>query len=424
MMSESKEATRRRGVPLPSAVKEFVRSWPPVERAWTFLRTQELHREYRQRREHYARAAAERKIVYREQDVLVAARKRIAGRGYTPTLRLRGEVHTFACIPIVAWHGHLLPDLRELGQLTLFDYEALGYRYADFIRHDARATRLRNEMSDRLFDSLCAAHRERPVDWVFFYGGGQDISPVLVRRITEHLGIPVANLSLDDKQGWAGESSEAWRTGAVDITREFDVYATSARVACEWHLVEEGRPLYMPEGVDAAAFAPRAVGRDIDVSFVGNAYGFRRAVVREVRTHGIDLHTFGSGWPRSGWVRDPIEVFNRSTINLGMGGVEYSESLTNVKGRDFEIPATGGGMYLTTFNPDLALHFVVGSEIVCYRNRDELVELIRWYLQHPDEANDIAGRGRARCLREHRWLHRYEKMLGALGILGGAEPSS
>jgi spore maturation protein CgeB len=100
-----------------------------------------------------------------------------------------------------------------------------------------------------------------------------------------------------------------------------------------------------------------------------------------------------------------------------MGGIEYSEALTNVKGRDFEIPGTGGGMYLTSFNPDLAQHFDIGNEIVCYRNRDEMVELIRYYLARRDEAEAIARRARERCLREHRWLHRYETMLRVLGVL-------
>jgi spore maturation protein CgeB len=315
------------------------------------------------------------------------------------------------------WHDHLLPDLHSLGEVTLFDYEALGYRYGGFIRNDASAVRMLDEMSDHIIPALRAAHARRPVDWVFYYGGGQDVSPVVVRRITEELGIPVANMSLDDKQGWAGASANRWRTGAVDITSAFDLYATSARVACEWHMLEGGRPIYLPEGFNATAYAPQAVGRDLPVSFVGAAYGFRVATIEYLRAQGVDIRTYGSGWPDSNWVTDIGNVFNRSVINLGMGGIEYSETLTNVKGRDFEIPGTGGGMYLTSFNPDLAQHFVVGREIACYRNRDEMLELIRWYLKHPDEADAMAVRARERSLREHRWLHRYEAMLRIIGVM-------
>ena len=41
------------------------------------------------------------------------------------------------------------------------------------------------------------------------------------------------------------------------------------------------------------------------------------------------------------WGDEQVRVINRSKINLGMGGIGYSERLTNVKTRDFEIPGTG-----------------------------------------------------------------------------------
>ncbi|HEX2122060.1 MAG TPA: glycosyltransferase [Thermoanaerobaculia bacterium] len=417
MKSNDKDASRRTPVPIPAKIKDAIRDWPGVRQGWTAFRREQMLGEYRRRRERYRRLAEERGVTYREDAVAANIRARLAQRGYTPLPRARGEVHTFACFPLWSWHKHLLPDLHELGPVTHFDYHALGYEYDRFIRQDAEAVRSLEEMSAGILPALREAHARRPVDWCFFYGGGQDIVPAIVRAITEELGIPVANMSLDDKQGWAGVSPRGWRTGAVDITSVFDLYATSARIACEWHLLEGGRPVYMPEGFDASAYAPRDVRPDLEVSFVGAAYGFRTSVVAELRRYGVSITTFGSGWANSRWTDDIVDVFNRSRINLGMGGIEYSESLTNVKGRDFEIPGTGGGMYLTSYNPDLAQHFVIGEEIVCYRNRDEMLELIRWYLEHPDEARAIAESARARSLREHRWLHRYEKMLRIFGVL-------
>jgi spore maturation protein CgeB len=104
-------------------------------------------------------------------------------------------------------------------------------------------------------------------------------------------------------------------------------------------------------------------------------------------------------------------------INLGMGGIGYCEELTNVKARDFEVPASGGGMYLTSYNPELAEYFELGKEIVCYRGLDEAIELLRYYLGRPEECRAISDRARARCLREHRWLHRYRDILRLLGVL-------
>ena len=228
--------------------------------------------------------------------------------------------------------------------------------------------------------------------------------------------MPTVNMTLDDKHCWTGPRVGEHCSGARDLTPAFDLFFTSARVACEWHLVGGGRPVYQPEGFDHTAYRPLIKERDLLVSFVGVAYGFRPAAVRYLQGHGVPVRAYGQGWPL-GHAGDVVEIFNRSRINLGMGGIGYSESLTNVKGRDFEIPGTGGGVYLTSFNPDLAQHFTVGEEILCYRNRDEMLELCRYYLKHPEEAQEIARRGRERCLREHRWLHRYQKALRIVRIL-------
>jgi hypothetical protein len=408
----------RRPFPLPAAWKQRLGSWALPRDVWTLYRCRQLHAEYTRRREHYAQLAAQQELVYRETEVVSAIRQRLTARGYTPSRRRMGEVHTFACVPLFGWHEHLLPDLYELGPVTHFDYTALGFEVEELARTDRHGIARRREMVKLIVPALREAHRQRPVDWVFCYGGGQDTSPQVIRQITDELGIPTVNMSLDDKQGWAGPWNDECRTGAVDITAVFDMFMTSARVACEWHMVEGGRPIYMPEGFSKVSYRPMLVTQDIPVSFIGAAYGFRMSAIGFLRRHGVDVHTFGPRWgTQAVWGDDQVRVINRSLINLGMGGIEYSESLTNVKTRDFEIPGTGGGVYLTSFNPDLAQHFRAGEEILCYRNRDEMLELVRYYLARPEEACAIARRGRERCLQEHRWLHRYQKSLQVLGVL-------
>jgi hypothetical protein len=393
------------------------------QEAWGAYRSWQLKREYVARREHYAHLAHERKLVYRESDIISALRGRLKGRGYIPTPRRMGEVHTFTFIPHIGWHTALIPDLRELGPVSEFDYVAYGYQPEEFRRRDNRAAQRRREMNDMVLPALRAAHARQPVDWVFIYASGLEVRGEMVRSIVEELGVPVVNMCLDDKQSWDGPILDGQHLGQIDIAPFFDLSWTSARVVCEWYLVEDGRPTYMPEGFDMNTYRPMAVGQDIPVSFIGGAYGYRPSVVRYLRRHGVPLQTFGEGWPDFGWVKDVVEIINRSIINLGMGGIGYLETLTNVKGRDFEIPGTGGGVYLTSFNPDLAQHFIIGEEILCYRNREEMLELIRYYLAHPDDAGAIARRGRERCLREHRWLHRYERVCKMIGILKNEEQS-
>jgi hypothetical protein len=377
-----------------------------------------LHQQYEVRRERYARTASQRRITYREADVARLVRARLAARGSAPVPRPLGEIHTFAFIPQIGWHPALLPDLRELGPVTLFDYAQLGFGWEEFYRAKPAGLARRRAMNAMILPALREAHARRPVDWVFVYASGVEISADTIRGITGELGIPVVNMCLDDKQSWTGAWMGDHRAGQIDIAAAFDLSWTSARVACEWYLVEGARPLYMPEGFDDSTFHPVEVPQDIPVSFIGGAYGFRPDVIDFLRRHGIPVCPFGPGWgTRSVWGAEQVEVINRSVINLGMGGIGYSEDLTNVKTRDFEIPGTGGGVYLTSFNADLARHFIADQEIVCYRSRDEMLELIRHYLRHPNEARSIARRARDRCLREHRWLHRYRRVCEILGVL-------
>lgn len=409
------------GLPRPEPFKRSNRS-PAYQSTWGALQRLRLRQAYLQRRERYAAEASAQGLVYREADVGLAVRHRLADRGYAPARRRLGEVHTFAFVPRVGGNAALYGDLVELGPVTEFDYAALGYTLEELRQVNQHSADRRGEINRKMLAALREAHRRRPVDWVFVYANGWEVEAAGVRQIVDELGMPVVNMCLDDKQSWTGPPVGGQRVGQVDIAPVFDLSWTSARVACEWYLVEGGRPVYLPEGFDSAMYRPMEVEQDIAVSFLGAGYGYRPSVIRHLQRSGILVQTFGPGWP-SGWTwgDEQVEVFNRSVINLGMGGIGFSEDFTNVKSRDFEIPGTGGGVYLTRFNPDLAQHFVIGQEILCYSTRDELVELVRYYQTHPEEVKEIAARGRDRCLAEHRWLHRYDHVLRLLGVLVGPD---
>lgn len=404
---------------LRALTKSLVLGNPALRAAFSPLRAKQLEREYAARREHYAALARERGLRYGEATSAADARARIKARGWTTAKRRLGQVRTFAFIPRIEWHSSLLPDLRELGPVIEFDYAALGYRWEEFRAADRRGLARRAEMNELILPALRRAHAEQPVDWFFAYASGLELSAGVLKRITDELGIPTVGMCLDDKHSWTGPWMGDHHAGQKDIAPHFDLSWTSASVACEWYLAEGARPLYLPEGFDASLYRPMDVAHDIPVSFVGAAYGFRPGVIKHLTRHDVPVQAYGAGWS-NGYVDGAdkiVELFNRSRVNLGMGGILHSETLTNLKGRDFDIPGTGGGVYLTSYNADLARHFDIGKEILCYSTRDELVEQVRRCLAHPEEADQIAARGRARCLAEHRWLHRYRKVCRALGIL-------
>lgn len=386
------------------------------------LRAELMLEAYRRRRERYRQAAADRALTYRDDDVLArtAARLKSANVRFRP----RGgnePVHTLAYVPMISWHRQLLAPLTELGPVSHFDYESHGLRYADLANRVPGALAQRAAAAGEFEQFARKASDERPVDWVFVYATGLEVPAATLARVREITGAPIVGMCLDDKQSWEGPEYGRQRVGQIDIAPELDVAWTSARVACEWYMVEGGNPLYLAEGCSPELFQPGDGTHDIDVSFVGQCYGFRPDFIDRLRRMGVSLQAYGYGWPDGALSEsNMIRVMQRSKVILGLGGIGWSEQLKNVKGRDFDAPCVGA--YVTSFNPDLTDWFRIGSEVSCYSNADEALDVLRWLLRDDDARGKLARRGRARCIAQHTWRARFETVLEALGIREQRQP--
>jgi spore maturation protein CgeB len=380
-----------------------------------------FEREYRQRRERYWLAVAADPAAERPEAHLARARRKIAQRGYTVVPRREGEIHTYAYVPANWPHqSQIASALARLGPVTRFDYVARNITLEALRTGDPANHATHRRLFDELLADVLRAHRERPIDWFFSYATGYDMAAEVARRIQEEIGVPTVNISLDDKNWWDTIERRAPTSGMKYFAPSYDLGWTSASSVLSWYWAEGGQAMFLPEGVDTEWFAPMDVAQDIDVGFVGSCFGYRPRIIEALRKAGITVQVHGQAWPFSSSMLGDREMrvfFNRCRINLGLGDMHYSRWMTNLKGRDFEVPATGRGLYLTTYNADLATCFHIGSEIACYRGLDEMIELIRHYLDNPEEAAEMARRARERCLAEHQWIHRYRRILIALGVL-------
>jgi spore maturation protein CgeB len=262
------------------------------------------------------------------------------------------------------------------------------------------------------------ANRRQKVDWVFAYASAVELMADTVDRVREITGAPVVGMCLDDKQSWDTGEFGGQRCGQIPLAPRLDLAWTSARIACEWYMVEGGNPVYLPEGCDTDLFSPNPRHQDVDVCFVGQAYGFRRALIAKLHRLGLPVRTFGSGWP-GGYINtdEVITLLRRAKVILGLGGIGWSADLKNVKGRDFDAPAVGTAAYLASFNPELADYFEIGKEICCFSSPDECVEVAQELLANESLRQRVALRGRERCLRSHTWVARFERVLKLLGVL-------
>jgi len=168
------------------------------------------------------------------------------------------------------------------------------------------------------------------------------------------------------------------------------------------------------------------VKKDIDFSFVGGISRHHGGAipVLEYLAETMDMHVFGygadslpSGSPikqRHGgevWGLDMYHALARSRITLNRH-INVAENNANNM-RLYE--ATGvGAMLLTDRKDNLHELFDIGREVVAYSSKEEAAELVRHYLDHPDEAVQIANAGQARTLREHTYVQRMQELVPIL----------
>ncbi|HYM59860.1 MAG TPA: glycosyltransferase [Thermoanaerobaculia bacterium] len=144
------------------------------------------------------------------------------------------------------------------------------------------------------------------------------------------------------------------------------------------------------------------------LSFVGTATSDRRRRVSALRARGFAVECFGHGWPAGAVAAEAIpEIIRSSIISLNFA-TSYGEN--QIKARTFEVPGAGGFL-LTDPARDLERFYVPGKEIEIFRNSDELVEKIVYYLGHPEERDRIARAGHARTKLEHTYERRLEKLV-------------
>jgi hypothetical protein len=380
-----------------------------VRKYWTHHASGQMHQRYRKFDAIFGSIAHEKGLIYSEANSYKELQKRISGFNITP--KKSGMVHTGIVVLTDNWGIAYVQELEELGPVSVFDWKKEGFSGPE-------KTERITALNKRLLEYFRYVHNKHPLDWIFMPITGSIVLKETIQRIRDEFRIPVINNWLDCKQNFAGGKMACGQDrGQIDIAPEFDLVCTSSRSTCEWYMAIGANPLFLPEG-----FSPRLTPRVdchkiYDVGFLGAKYGPRCDYTSFLSNAGINIETRGYGWEKGGISLNKMgSFFGQCKVNLGMGGIGYSTDLLTLKGRDFEVPGAGG-VYLTSFNPDLADFFEIGKEIVCYQSLDEMLFLSRCLLNNDDWRRDIAERAYKRSMREHRWLHRFEKILSLLGIL-------
>jgi spore maturation protein CgeB len=220
--------------------------------------------------------------------------------------------------------------------------------------------------------------------------------------------------------GWVGD---AFTDEAAAPARLYDLvgYTDSALLARHGEWSFASRALYLPHAIDPRAAAPPGAFHDRDrrMVFVANPTPLRRAMVAGI---GQPIAVFGPGWRtaeapahdiRPGRVaarRVPaLYAAHRAALNIR----NELHVLSGLNQRNFE-PCLAGAALITDDQPDLTTCFDPGTEVLVWRDVDELNGLYAQVLGDPDFAGRIAAAGRARVLAQHTFAHRLATLTKAL----------
>jgi hypothetical protein len=327
--------------------------------------------------------------------------------------RKKGDLHILAIYHNYNWEGpSLAPSLATFGNVRHLDWR-------DPVLTDGKqsdAAGWKEAMNEGLLQKVSQWAMDRPFDVVFTYLSGEQMIPDTLQKLRK-LGAPMVNLALNDKEMFVGKIRNGHAAGTRNICRYFDLCWTSTIDALEKYVVEGATPLYLPEGANPDIHRPYDEDKMYDVSFVGQCYGNRPEVIGRLREAGLRVEAFGPGWPSGPLtMEEMVRTWSRSRINLGFGGVLGHKEIYCLKGRDFEVPMSGG-LYLTEHHDELIPFYGIGREIVTYTGFNDLLEKIRWLLFEPEQAEIIRHAGRERALREHTWEMRFDRVFRILGAL-------
>ncbi len=366
------------------------------------------------------------------------------------------------------WHTNLYLPLVDLGHEVIpFDYNLTPHFHnVDPSAPEQRAFISRNQpqLEQELLRQITAAHRTKPIDVFFSYFYSAFCRPKVIRAIRD-MGICTVN--------WYCNASFQFHLVEA-IAPAYDYCLVPEKFRLSDYQRIGANPIYCQEAANPNFYRPQPVPQEFDLTFVGQKYGDRPDYVRHLLDSGLDVRVWGMGWQpsapqsgtrtradalrrlrklttRSGWnagahriagwlkrghsevaVQIPPEIcgpalddsaavslYSRSKISLGFSSCgdthRSGQRILQVRLRDFEAPMSGA-FYMVEYMDELEEFYDIGHEIVCYRDKYDLAEKAKYYLEHESDRERIREAGHRRAVADHSWQQRLRNVFREIGL--------
>jgi len=237
-------------------------------------------------------------------------------------------------------------------------------------------------------------------------------------------------------------------SGEVPLDAGFDLVVTVSRHSFRKLEAQASVPVrYLPNGVSLSSFSPGAIDYSQRRRFQSELACLGRATARRVDYLGSladalatapsqplsagekpNLVLWGRRWHQAEFSRqnlrnsyresrdiegpDAIALYRASRVMLNILREPFAEASppTVMSLEVFHVPACGTCL-LTAWVEELEDAFEPGREILCFRSRDEFLELAQRYASDSKAASEIGKAGRRRIEAEHTLQHRASDLL-------------
>jgi spore maturation protein CgeB len=185
--------------------------------------------------------------------------------------------------------------------------------------------------------------------------------------------------------------------------------------------------MHLPQGMDPkldrpARWIPRRY--QCEVAFIGNANSAHRETVLRAIARDCDLQIRGPGWDKSSGLpvaggpvygRAYARAVGGAAVSLGASSLAAQVSqFASASNRMWKVMGCGG-FYLGEWVEGIETLAQGGVHCNWYRTPEEAVDLVRHYLDHPEERKRIAKAGRKYALEHHTYAHRVRWLLEGRG---------
>lgn len=180
----------------------------------------------------------------------------------------------------------------------------------------------------------------------------------------------------------------------------------------EYNKTHDNKAMWLPHAAEPKAYPNINIIKKYDVGFVGhvqetpNYNGITRVDALDRLFKEFPNFYYGSrhpGFPDKNLFEDAAKKFSMSKIVFNISIKD------DINMRCFETLSTGSFL-LTNWIPTLSDLFEDGKHLVTYKTLDEMVEKVKYYLEHEDEREKIAKAGYDEFISKHTYKHRIDKI--------------